>query len=84
MTIDTVYYVYVLRNTKGQLYIGSTDDLERRVQQHQQGETRWTRNRGPWTLVLTESFPTRADAMRKERKLKRGRTHQQLRKLLGV
>jgi len=84
MTIDTVYYVYVLRNTKGQLYIGSTDDLERRVQQHQQGETRWTRNRGPWTLVFSESFQTRADAMHREKQLKRGRANQQLRKLLGV
>ena len=82
MTTETSYYVYVLRNPKGQLYIGSTNDLDRRVQQHQQGETRWTRNRGPWELVLSESFPTRADAMRRERNLKRGRANQQLRERL--
>ena len=79
MTTDATYHVYVLRNSKGQLYIGSTDNLDKRIQQHQQGETRWTRNRGPWEVVLTESFPTRADAMRKEKELKRGRANQQLR-----
>ena len=82
MTAETTYYVYVLRNAHGQLYVGSTDDLDRRVQQHQQGETRWTRNRGPWTLALTESFPARADAMRREKKLKCGRANQQLREQL--
>jgi putative endonuclease len=82
MTTETSYYVYVLRNPHGQLYIGSTDDLDRRIQQHQQGEARWTRNRGPWTLVSSEVFPSRADAMRRERHLKRGRANQQLREQL--
>ena len=83
MTTETPYYVYVLRNAQGQLYIGSTDNLDRRIQQHQQGEARWTRNRGPWTLVSSEIFPTRTDAMRRERQLKRGRANQQLRERLG-
>ena len=83
MTTDTPYYVYVIRNPHGQLYIGSTDDLDRRIQQHQQGEARWTRHRGPWTLVSSEVFPSRANAMRRERHLKRGRANQQLREQLG-
>jgi putative endonuclease len=82
MTTEIPYYVYVLRNPHGQLYVGSTDNLDRRIQQHQQGEARWTRHRGPWTLVSSEVFLSRAEAMRRERHLKRGRANHQLRERL--
>lgn len=76
----TLYFVYVLRNSNGRLYIGFTTDLERRVQQHQQGEGGWTRGRGPWELVHFETFDDRVEAMRRERNLKRGKLNQGLRK----
>ncbi len=75
-----MYYVYVLRNTSGQLYIGFTSDLNRRVRQHQEGEGGWTRSRGPWELVHYEPFADRVEAMRRERKLKRGKINQELRR----
>lgn len=74
-----MYYVYVLRNTSGQLYIGFTSDLNRRVSQHQQGEGGWTRSRGPWELVHYEIFEDRVEALKREKNLKRGRTNKELR-----
>ncbi|MBI2607661.1 MAG: GIY-YIG nuclease family protein [Candidatus Doudnabacteria bacterium] len=50
-----MYYVYVLRNPKGILYKGSTNNLERRVEQHKLGLYKnYTQKRGPWELVYHE------------------------------
>ena len=67
------YFVYVLRNQKDQLYIGSTDDLDSRVRQHQEGKAGWTHSRGPWDLVNVETFPSRSEAVRREKHLKTGK-----------
>ena len=74
-----MYYLYVLVNPSGRIYIGQTDDLDHRLEQHQNGEGGWTRWRGPWELVLQEAFATRAEAMRREKALKSGRLNQELR-----
>jgi len=50
------------------------------VRQHQEGKGGWTSGRGPWELVYYESFTERPEAMRRERNLKRGKTHQELRR----
>jgi putative endonuclease len=73
---ETLYFVYVLRNPQGRLYVGFATDLERRVRQHQEGEGGWTRGRGPWELVQFEGFTTQAEALQRDRNLKRGKTNQ--------
>jgi len=75
----STYFVYVLRNPEGRLYIGFTIDLNKRLHQHQEDKGGWTCGRGPWELVHYETFTDRSEAMRRERKLKRGRTNQELR-----
>ncbi|PYL24391.1 MAG: hypothetical protein E6L07_14470 [Verrucomicrobia bacterium] len=49
------YWMYVLRNPDGKLYIGQTDDLERRSQQHNDPGHTLTRTtkrfRRPWKIV---------------------------------
>jgi len=80
---EVLYFVYVLRNAQGRLYVGFTSDLESRVRQHQEGEGGWTHTRGPWELVHFEGFTTRAEALRRERSLKHGRTNQGLRQRFG-
>jgi putative endonuclease len=79
-----MYYVYVLRNTSGRLYIGFTSDLNRRVSQHQQGEGGWTRRRGPWELLHYEIFEDRVEALKREKNLKRGRANQELREKFSL
>ena len=79
----TIFYVYVLRSSRdGKLYIGLTDDLDRRVQEHNRGKSRSTRNRRPFTLVYYEEFTTRLAAAKRERFLKSGAGHKFLRSIL--
>ncbi|WP_145289753.1 GIY-YIG nuclease family protein [Pirellulimonas nuda] len=71
------FWVYVLiSETTGKRYVGQTDDLERRVAEHNDPAHNprkfTTRNSGPWVLIHSESFPTRALAMQREKWLKSG------------
>jgi putative endonuclease len=50
--------------------VGSTDSIEKRLQQHNAGKSASTRAGVPWKLVHTESFTTRSEAVLRERKIK--------------
>jgi len=68
-----VWTVYVLRSlSKGWLYIGMTNDLERRLREHNRGYNRSTKGKGPFELVHTETFATRVEARAREKHLKTG------------
>jgi putative endonuclease len=67
------YYSYVLRSlTKGILYKGSTQDIEKRLYVHNQGLVKYSSKHVPWELVLTEEFPTRSEAAKREKWHKTG------------
>ncbi len=66
-----MYYAYIIESTvSGRWYYGSTEDVPARVKRHQEGRSKATKGRGPWKLVATKAFDTRAEAMAFERKLK--------------
>ncbi len=66
------YYVYLLLCSDGSYYCGYTDDPERRLAVHNSGKgAKYTRSRRPCTLVYTEKFDTKHDAMRREFFLKK-------------
>jgi putative endonuclease len=67
------YIVYVLKSeTTGLHYTGQTHNLELRITAHNQGESRYTKGRGPWVLVYQEECTSRSEAMKRERFLKSG------------
>jgi putative endonuclease len=62
-----VAFLYILQSeTSGKFYVGSTDDLDRRLSEHARGHTPSTRGRGPWKLVHKEEFATLLEARRRE------------------
>ncbi len=68
-----MYYIYVLKSIQYKTrYVGSTEDIERRLQQHNTGKVRYTKGRMPWKLIYHESFSTRSEAVLRERFLKTG------------
>jgi putative endonuclease len=79
-----MFFVYILRSeASGKLYTGYTTDLDHRLGQHNHGITKSTKDRGPWIVVHTEEFSTRAEAMRREKYLKSGHGREQLREILA-
>ncbi len=80
-----MFYVYVLQSeSTSRIYIGQTKDLPNRMSAHKSGLARYTRSRGPWTLVYSEEYETRSEAMVRERQLKGGQGREWLRgKLKG-
>jgi putative endonuclease len=66
------HYVYILQNNKGQFYSGCTINLKKRVQEHKSGKSKYTRSRGPYSLIYYEYCLNKNDAYRRERYLKTG------------
>ena len=66
------YYLYVLECSDGTLYTGYTPDIEARLAQHRAGTgAKYTRGRGPLTLLASAEFPSKHDAMSAEYHFKR-------------
>jgi putative endonuclease len=77
-----MFYVYVLKSVKtGRRYVGSCENVEERVRRHNAGHSKATRHGIPWTVLLSESFLTCEEAVRKERYYKTGRGRDELRRL---
>ena len=84
MTIFPMYFVYVLKSqTNNRYYTGSTDNVERRLTQHNAGRSKATKSSRPFILVRTEIFETRTEAVRRELFLKSGHGRDELRQLLN-
>ena len=66
------FTVYVLFSPDfNKIYIGFTSNLEQRLISHNElGKKGWTIKFRPWTLIHTEAFETKADAMKREKQLK--------------
>ncbi len=70
---NTRFYTYVLQSEKDhRWYIGVTNDLRKRFKQHNDGESTWTKGRGPFSLVYYEMSLNAEDAQSRETYLKSG------------
>ena len=67
-----MFFVYVLLSLSDKTtYIGSTDNVEKRVKEHNQGKTKSTKHKLPLELVYYEAFQTRTKARKREIELKK-------------
>jgi putative endonuclease len=63
--------VYILQNTvTKRYYIGSTNNIERRLSEHNRGQTPSTRHQGTWTVVYSEAVNSNKEAKGRERQIK--------------
>jgi putative endonuclease len=65
------YQVYVIRNENGRSYIGISEDVQKRLQQHNDGLSKWTSKFGPWALIWTSKSMSLSEARSLESLLKR-------------
>ena len=68
------YTVYILRTSADTLYIGQTNNLERRLKEHREKSVRsskYIRSFDSFELVYQETFVTRNESMKREIELKK-------------
>lgn len=79
-------HVYIVECSDGSLYTGITDDLERRIRQHNGelwGGARYTQSRGPVKLLYIEKYLTRKEAAKREYEIKHTFNHKQKMELIN-
>ncbi len=68
-----MYYVYVLWSAKiKKRYVGSTEDVENRLKEHNRGSNKFTKGGIPWIKLYQEEYPTKTEAIKREKFLKSG------------
>jgi putative endonuclease len=81
--LSIMYIVYALLNKRNdKIYIGQTNDIEKRLQQHKDkisSRSYTARFEGDWELIYKEEKPTREEALIREKQLKSFRGRQFIR-----
>ena len=67
-----MYYVYIIESVvDGDYYKGFTINYQRRLKQHNEGKSEFTKTKSPWKLVFVQQFESKTEALIHERKLKK-------------
>ncbi|RJR30440.1 GIY-YIG nuclease family protein [Candidatus Microgenomates bacterium] len=78
-----MFYLYILRNSQtDRYYIGSTNNLKRRLKEHVSGKTRTTKILKTYELVYTEEYKVESEARNREKKLKSYKSKKYIRWLI--
>ena len=78
------YFVYILQSDLDQsFYIGYTSDLEKRLEYHNSGKSRYTSRKMPWKLVYQEEYKSKSEAIKRENFLKRQRNSEFYKSLIS-
>lgn len=66
------WFVYILRSDKDcDYYKGITENIERRLEEHNSGKSAFTSTKMPWQLVYLKEMPNKREALIEEKRLKR-------------
>ena len=77
------YYVYAIESLKdGRIYVGLSLNVDRRIQEHNAGQTRSTKPWRPWKLIFSKMVGKRKNARALEKKLKSGYGKEFLKRLI--
>jgi len=66
-----MFYTYILQSQKDKsFYIGYTQNMSQRLEKHNKAKKGYTSTKQPWKIVYYETFPTKTQAIQRERFLK--------------
>ena len=78
------FYCYILYSQPlDRYYIGQTNDLENRINQHNSGSNRFTSKGIPWIIVRKEKFNSRLEAIQRENEIKRKKSRKYIEFLIA-
>lgn len=67
------YFIYAIKSQKdGRIYVGISEDPERRLKEHNNGDTKSTKYYKPWKIIYKKLIGSRIEARKEEIKLKSG------------
>lgn len=82
---SNMWYVYILESLKnGRYYTGYTNNLERRLLEHNKGLTKSIKYLRPLRLIYKEDYSSRAEAAKREKFLKSGKGREFRKEILGI
>ena len=71
------FSVYILESLKDKTYyVGSTQDLDSRLERHNQGRVSYTKPKRPWKLAYSEEHPDRSSAAKREYGIKKHKSRE--------
>jgi putative endonuclease len=81
-----MYFTYILYSSAAnKFYVGHSDNLERRLHEHNSGQTRFTSNiASDWQLMYHEQFESRALAAKREREIKARKSRKFIEDLMSI
>ena len=75
-----MFFVYILKSLlNGDVYIGYSDNLKRRLKEHNEGKGVSAKPKKPWNLFYYEAYKDKGDATKREKQLKNHRAKNDLR-----
>lgn len=78
-----MFYLYILYSPiHDRYYVGSTEDIHKRLLRHNNGGVTSTKKYRPWQICYTEQFPTRAEAFNREHAIKRKKSRSYIERLV--
>lgn len=67
-----MYYVYIIESlVDGDFYKGFTENYSKRLEEHNNGKSKFTKTKLPWKLVYVSLFPSKSEALKEEKRLKK-------------
>jgi putative endonuclease len=78
------YFVYILFSEKlSKYYVGHTNDIERRLYEHNIGHEKFTRTGTPWKLVYSRTFASKSEARQEELRIKNRKNKKYIENLIN-
>ena len=79
-----MFYIYILSSIKnGRYYVGSCEDVDKRLKRHNTGLVRSTKFYLPWEVIYTEEYKTLPEARSREYQIKGWKKRSEIEKLLN-
>ncbi|MCK5332461.1 GIY-YIG nuclease family protein [Candidatus Parcubacteria bacterium] len=80
-----MFYVYILisETKKAWSYVGQTENLTRRIKEHQSGKVKSTKGRYPLKIIYKEKYRSREESLKREKYLKSGIGRDEKRQILN-
>ncbi|HNS34086.1 MAG TPA: GIY-YIG nuclease family protein [bacterium] len=78
-----MHYLYILKSARdSSYYIGYTDNIERRLYEHNNYVGRYTSSKKPWVLIYSEKYAEKSTALKRERQLKKMKSRKYINELI--